>query len=440
MQATVHPAADTAMELQESTLVDTFTPTARDDETPPLKKMRCEPHPILDNEQLRRRTAFVPKNMPTILRLPSGVMKQVVLEPGQIVSIGKFGAFQAEDIIGRAFGPTYEIKADNKVEILRRAAAEALVESEATNENIYDDGESQLLSYEDIKAMKEAGATGREIIQRQLEANKSYDQRTVYSQSKIMKRKEAKHLQFFTPLAPDMYNVCAYNFERNPDKIRGMRPDALSQVLSFGNVQAGGRFLVVDGIGGLLTGAVLERMGGCGSVHMIHDADSPPSLELMPQFNLTPMHVDRVLPAHMADELKKEYKTDRERNRARKKRAGIEDFIATRQQLFDGQFDGLLVASPYEPYSIIHRLAPYLAGSANIVVHSPYLQPLAEVQARLRAEHTYVNVLVTEPWLRRYQVLPARTHPDMTTSANAGYILHAIRILSPDEPLAGPPQ
>lgn len=42
----------------------------------------------------------------------------------------------------------------------------------------------------------------------------------------------------------------------------------------------------------------------------------------------------------MADELARVYKTDRERNRARKKRAGIEEFVATRQQFFDGEFDG----------------------------------------------------------------------------------------------------
>lgn len=52
-----------------------------------------------------------------------------------------------------------------------------------------------------------------------------------------------------------------------------------------------------------------------------------------------------------------------------------------------------------------------------------------EAQARLRACHSFINVSVTEPWLRRYQVLPARTHPDMSTSASGGYILHAIRIL-----------
>lgn len=34
--------------------------------------------------------------------------------------------------------------------------------------------------------------TDQDIIQKQLESNKSYEQRTHFSQSKIMKRKEAK--------------------------------------------------------------------------------------------------------------------------------------------------------------------------------------------------------------------------------------------------------
>ncbi|WFD20583.1 tRNA (adenine(58)-N(1))-methyltransferase non-catalytic subunit trm6 [Malassezia caprae] len=131
----------------------------------------------------------------------------------------------------------------------------------------------------------------------------------------------------------------------------------------------------------------------------------------------------------MSDELAKVYATERERQRARKKREGIEDFIATRQKFFDGEFDAVLVASPYEPYSVVRRLIPYLAGSSNVVVHSPHLQPLVEAQARMRANPAFVNVSVTEPWLRRYQVLPQRTHPDMMTSASAGYILHGIRIL-----------
>ncbi|KAI3624991.1 hypothetical protein CBS9595_000352 [Malassezia furfur] len=297
-----------------------------------------------DNEYLRRRVLYVSANQPALLRLPSGMTKQVVLEPGKTVSIGKFGSFAADDVIGRPYGPTYEIQADGQLQIMHQDVAEALT----TNENIFDDGESQSLSYEDIKALKEAGATGR------LEGNKSYDLRTTYSRDKIMKRKEAKHLKFFTPLPPDLYNVAWYNFERHPDKIRWLRPDALSQLLSFADVRAGGKYLVVDGVGGLLTGAILERMGGSGSVHLIHDADSPPALELLPLFNLTPYHTRHVLHTmHWA---------------------------AT-----EGR---------------------WTLRSSNVAVHSPQLQ-----------------------------VLPARTHPDMSTSASGGYILHAVRILSDDDEL-----
>lgn len=144
-----------------------------------------------------------------------------------------------------------------------------------------------------------------------------------------------------------------YNFERNPEKTRWLRPDTLSQCLSFANVQSGGKYLLVDGVGGLLAGAILDRMGGSGQLFAVHDADSPPPFELMPLFNLTQSHIQPVLrtlhwaatekrwmlPSHMSDELSKVYKSEREKNRAKRKRAGIEDFIKTREQFFAGQFD-----------------------------------------------------------------------------------------------------
>lgn len=71
-----------------------------------------------------------------------------------------------------------------------------------------------------------------------------------------------RHLRLFTPLAPSLSNVASFNFERQPEKVHHMRPDALAQLLSFANVGAGGRYIVVDGVGGALVGAVLERMGG----------------------------------------------------------------------------------------------------------------------------------------------------------------------------------
>ena len=351
--------------MDESTRPEHDAHTERHGDEQARKRPRYAAPFVPTNAQLRERTTILLPGMNVYLRLPSGMMKLVTLEKGSTISIGKFGSFEADHIIGKPFGPTYEIKPDGSLDIMHQAVAEALVESEATNENIFDDGESQSLTYEDIKALKEAGATGREIIQKQIEGNKSYEMRTVYSQTKIMKRKESKHLKYFTPLTPDMFHVALYNFDRNPDKIRNMRADSLAQCLSFSHVQPGGKYLVIDGIGGLLVGAVLERLGGFGSVHLIHDSDSPPALELMPQYNLMPFQTHNVLktlhwaatekrwtlPSHMSEELSRVYTSDRERNRARKKRANIEDFIATRQQFFEGEFDAYVPKKlTWQPY------------------------------------------------------------------------------------------
>ena len=37
-------------------------------------------------------------------------------------------------------------------------------------------------------------------------------------------------------------------------------------------------------------------------------------------------------------------------------------------------FESLIIASDYEPYSILERLVPYLSGSASIVIHSPSIE------------------------------------------------------------------
>lgn len=46
------------------------------------------------------------------------------------------------------------------------------------------------------------------------------------------------------------------------DSIRFMRVDALSLLLCLGNVTANVDVLVVDMVGGILTGAIAERLGG----------------------------------------------------------------------------------------------------------------------------------------------------------------------------------
>jgi len=371
------------------------------------------------------------------------------------VSLGKFGAFRADDLIGLPFGQTYEIVGGNpqknKAGDLRMVANKTLAdleETDATNEYINDDGESQKLTYVDIRELKAAGLEGRELIERTLQSNKNFDQRTVYSQDKFISRKEAKHMKLFTPLHPDAATLCAFHFERAPDKIRFLRPDALAHCMAYGSVRPGGRYIVVDGIGGLLVGAVLERLGGHGRLLLINDTDSPPAFDIFNTISSLPKSwVDDTLrvihwaateqawqPANPPPSEDSQPRPVLERDRARlRKRRNVHDTMqASRAEFFDGFFDGFLMVSNFEALGVLERVQGALAGSARIVVHSPYQQPLVEVQAEMRKRSEWLHVEVVEPWARRYQVLPGRTHPEMNTSASAGYILSAIKVFDPE--------
>lgn len=90
------------------------------------KKARITHDITLTNDKLRARTTIIVPGMNVFLRLPSGMMKLVTLEKGKIVSIGKFGNFDANSIIGKPFGPTYEIRPDGTLEIMHQAVAKAL--------------------------------------------------------------------------------------------------------------------------------------------------------------------------------------------------------------------------------------------------------------------------------------------------------------------------
>lgn len=442
---------------------------------PNPRSRNSNPPQRLTSAQLRRRLHYIASGSTVILKMPSGRTKAAEIMPGKQVSLGKFGSFKADDLIGMPYGFTYEIQSDTAAKegaskqngkatngaggslklVINRTLgdieteASETVETTATNEHINDDGSAQKLTYVDIQALKEKGISGREIIEQQLAGSESFANRTVYSQAKYVARKEQKHLKLFTPLQPDFGNVCDFWFDKSPEKIRYMRKDALSQVLSFGSVRPGGRYLVVDGVSGLLVGAVLERLGGDGTVIAVNDAESPPSLDILPYFNLPTQVTKPVLkiinwaateldyaPVFSNQDINSHStKSIKDKQRDRKRQATFREVDRVRSEFFAGDFDAVLIACHYEPMSILRRLKPHLGGSASVVVHSPYLQPLVEAHAQLRGDEEFINISVTEPWLRKYQVLPGRTHPEMTTSSTAGFILHALRVFGDKQAL-----
>jgi len=110
----------------------------------------------------------------------------------------------------------------------------------------------------------------------------------------------------------------------------------------------------------------------------------------------------------------------------------MDQLDANRQDFFSGDFEGLLVSSEYDPWSILEMTYAHLSGSAPIVFHSPHLQIFVDLQAKMKSAGGYLGANITEAWKRKYQVLPGRTHPMMNMSGTGGYVLHAFKIF--DDP------
>ena len=89
-----------------------------------------------------------------------------------------------------------------------------------------------------------------------------------------------------------------------------------------------------------------------------------------------------------------------------------------------------LVVASNNPLEDLPPLLPYLAPSGVLVVYSQYQAVLAEVFAGLKRSGQWINITLSENFMRKYQVLPMRTHPYMNMFNNGGFVLTATRVLN----------
>ncbi|KAL0068617.1 tRNA (adenine(58)-N(1))-methyltransferase non-catalytic subunit trm6 [Marasmius tenuissimus] len=392
-----------------------------------------------------------------LIRQPNGDVRSVKIERDSTLQVGRAGSFHANELMGQPYGLTYDI-VEKKLKVIPPRTLEEVEDTEATNELINDGEFVQPLTITEITALKQAGVHATEIIKKQIEQHANYSLKTEYSKEKYKKRKEAKYSKSFTTIEPTLFDVCEYWFNKDQNRVRDIRPDTLAQMLLLANVQPGGRYLVVDDASGIVVSGVLERLGGDGRLLTICDTDSPPAYPIMANMNFKPNEVSVLASLNWAtaqeeyapskvslrshhtsnspyrevmapsDLSQDDIRSNSQKSRLKKRKQVSDALYKTREELFAGEFDGLLIASQYDPSSVLERLAPYVAGSASIVVHSPHLQVVADLQTVLRSRPGFLAPTVTEVWLRRYQILPGRTHPMMNTSGSGGYLMHVIKV------------
>lgn len=84
---------------------------------------------------------------------------------------------------------------------------------------------------------------------------------------------------------------------------------------------------------------------------------------------------------------------------------------------------GLTIVAKEHPLQIANALLPFLGISRPFVIFHAHREPLQETYMELKQKHNVINVKLFTNFLRSYQVLPDRTHPDILTSDTGGYIL-----------------
>ncbi|PHT33073.1 hypothetical protein CQW23_29410 [Capsicum baccatum] len=135
----------------------------------------------------------------------------------------------------------------SKAPVSGNSLEEKDVDGSKYNRAIVDNNTAQSLTSEDIGEMRRQGAKGDEIVEALIANSATFEKKTLFSQERYRVKKQKKY-------APRV-------LLRRPFARRFMRVDALSLLLCLGNVTANADVLVVDMVGGILTGAIAERLG-----------------------------------------------------------------------------------------------------------------------------------------------------------------------------------
>lgn len=355
------------------------------------------------------------------------------------------------------------------------------------NRDLCDDGRSQKLTPEEIIKLKASGMSGKEVVQAITENSATFKDKTVYSQEKYVNKKHKKYDEIITIQRPSIRLLNAMYFTQDPLKIANLRMDTLSQLLCHSNVQTGGRFAVFEsGTQGLVTASMLHRMGSSGNLVYVYHGTHPQrealdlmnfttsELEVLSFINFTklpePEEVVEVMEngsemSHVNDENEKvsslnedsvdaqqtaemeglvETETSQESEKESPKGEKDDnptqqmpksrifarkqaDHIKVSSSVLRGGIEGLVVACRQHPVNITLQLLRYLKPGHPFVVFSPYKEPLMELYFEVKLLNC-TNLHLCETWLRHYQVLPQRTHPQVNMSGGGGYLLYGTHI------------
>lgn len=375
--------------------------------------------------------------------------------------------FQVDGAFDEPFG-LFEVSAGN----IKRACAEALVNAdgigdiELQNTEVYkaeicdsasciasatsadeetcDPAQSrQKLTQQEISEMKDTGVPASELVAKLVDGSKSFSERTVFSQNKYIRRKTKKHSDRVLILKPTIRLIAESYYKKDAERVANLRIDTLSHMLALSGVRSGLQCFVFEQCLGLLTAAVIDRLGGCGACIHLHRgqiAQAIPcvdSMDFEEQIYSTflPLSISTLLRGSVeenveekAEEIASEAQLDAAVLSRRAERLAREKVAW--EIMNSKQIDCLLIAvRGVDPIDVLQRVWDNLRLASTVVVYSPVAEPVYRTYEWLKSKSA-VHVQVNDSFFRSYQVLPDRTHPLMQQLIAGGTLLSAVKVAS----------
>lgn len=96
-------------------------------------------------------------------------------------------------------------------------------------------------------------------------------------------------------------------------------------------------------------------------------------------------------------------------------------------ELLRNKTDALIVIAKEHPVTIVKELQVFLNPSRSLVAFSLLREPLQDLYVYLKTRCDFVCIKLSNNFMRHYQVLPERTHPEVNM-CSGGYILTAHKL------------
>lgn len=96
-------------------------------------------------------------------------------------------------------------------------------------------------------------------------------------------------------------------------------------------------------------------------------------------------------------------------------------------QILQEKVDSIVVVAKEHPMSIVKELLPFLKSGRTLVVFSLVKEPLQDLYFYLKNRTDFIGVRLSNNFMRNYQVLPERTHPEVIMNFG-GFILSGYKL------------